>query len=144
MCGFADAKSGCSGVGGAVKCRKSVKQIFAMQLHHRGSKRYITPSSRRSDASSFRLLISVFLVCIFVFLATEPLVCRCLCQINLLAVLAHTERVVFICQHEGKGQVDALVKGMEVPPECRLFPQQDDKTWCNAAVSLHPFLHRDS
>ena len=31
--------------------RKSVKQIFEMELHHRGSKRYITPPSRRIDAS---------------------------------------------------------------------------------------------
>ena len=50
ICGFAYAKSGCSGVGGVAKWRKSVGQIFGIELHHRGSKRYITLPSRRSDA----------------------------------------------------------------------------------------------
>ena len=49
ICGFAYAKSGCSGVGGVAECRKSVKQIFEIEQHHRGSKRYITLPSRRSD-----------------------------------------------------------------------------------------------
>ena len=43
MCGFAYAKSGYSGVGGAAKWREFAKQIFETELHHRGSKRYITP-----------------------------------------------------------------------------------------------------
>ena len=51
LCGFAYAKSGCPGVGGAVKWREFAKQIFEMELHHRGSKRYITPPSRRSDTN---------------------------------------------------------------------------------------------
>jgi hypothetical protein len=51
MYGFACAKSGCSGVGGVAKWRKYATQIFVMELHRRGSKRYITPTSRRSDAS---------------------------------------------------------------------------------------------
>ena len=66
-----------------------MKQIFEMELHHRGSKRYIILSSRRSDVSSFRVLISVFLASVFAFLTAEPLDFRRTCKINLLAVPAH-------------------------------------------------------
>lgn len=44
MCGFAYAKSDCSGVGGVAEWRKYAMQIFVMELHHRGSKMvYHTP-----------------------------------------------------------------------------------------------------
>lgn len=43
ICGFAYAKSGCSGVGGEAEWRKSVKQIFEMELRHGGSKMVYHP-----------------------------------------------------------------------------------------------------
>lgn len=72
-----------------MKWKEFAKQIFEMELHRRGSKRYIILPSRRSDASSFRFLIFVFLVSVFTFLAAKPLIFRRACEINLLTVLAH-------------------------------------------------------
>ena len=77
------------------------------------------PPQRRN---LFSFLISVFLVSVFAFLAAVPLVFRRTCEINLLTVLAHAQGIVFICQHERKCQMDTLVQGMEVPPECGLVP----------------------
>ena len=40
---FAQAKSACSGVGGAAKWRGKAQQSLAMERHHRGSQRDIIP-----------------------------------------------------------------------------------------------------
>ena len=42
---FAPAESACSGVGGAAKWKGRAQRSLGMELHHRGSQRYIKPAA---------------------------------------------------------------------------------------------------
>ena len=90
---------------------------------------YHTPVLPQQRILLSRLSVLRLLKIGFAFVAAEPFVIV-FRNVNFLAVLAHLQWIFFVGQHERKHHVNALVQGMEVPPEDRFLSQQDDIAGC--------------